>query len=169
MRNLKIFSKLYFSHTFVGLVAILALSVTFYILFSNALIQRTLDQLSSINILKKELVENYLLKSQQNLEALQLENKFLKIYQDLNKHPTLEEQQHSTDLIDIEHLCAFYNFKNLHVFDRQHHQLYSTDREMYPDGLLKKIDSAILIEPKRLHIIDASAYLNAKETLLFYY
>jgi len=123
MRNLKIFSKLYFSHTFVGLVAILALSATFYILFSNALTQRTLDQLSSVNILKKELVENYLLKSQQNLEALQLENKFLKIYQDVVNHPSPEQLQHNVDLIDIEHLCTFYNFKNLHVFDTHHNQL----------------------------------------------
>ncbi len=40
---------------------------------------------------------------------------------------------------------------------------------MYPEGLLKKIDSAIIIEPNRLHIIDASTYSPDKSTLLFYY
>lgn len=169
MRNLKIFTKLFLSHAAVVLVAIVTLSVTFYLLISNALVQRTLDQLSSINFLKKELVETYLFKSKQNLEALQLESKFLKIYHDLDRHPTDEQQHQNADLIDIEHLCTFYDFKNLHVFDTRHHQLYSTDKEMYPEGLLKKIDSAIIIEPRRLHVIDASTYSPDKSTLLFYY
>src|SRR5689334_5017552 len=153
MRSLKIFTKLLLSHAAVGLVAIVDLSITFYLLISNALVHRTLDQLSSINILKKELVESYLIKSEQNLEALQLENKFLKIYHDLDKHPTDEQNQHNTDLIDIEHLCSFYDFKNLHVFDTHHQQLYSTDKEMYPEGLLKKIDSVIIVDPAKLHTI----------------
>ncbi len=169
MKNLKIFTKLFLSHSIVGLVTIVTLTVLFYLLISNALVQRTLDQLSSINILKKQLVENYLIKSLQNLEALQLENKFLRIYHDLDKHLTDEQQQHNVDLIDIKHLCTFYNLKNLHIFDTHHHQLYSTDKEMYPEGLLKKIDSAIMIEPKRLHTIDASIYSPDKSTLLFYY
>lgn len=169
MKNLRIFTKLFLSHAAVGLVAILSLSIIFYVILSHALIQRTLDQLSSINILKKDLVENYFFKSQQNLQALQLENKFLKIYHDLVKNPTNEEQLYNTDLIDIEHLCAFYDFKNIHVFDIHHRQLYSTDKEMYPEGLLQKIDSSILTEPQRLHIIDVSSYYPNERTLLFYY
>ncbi len=70
---------------------------------------------------------------------------------------------------DIENLCKLYNFKNLHVFDTQHRQLFSTDREMYPEGLLKEIDSAISISPNRLRIIDATSYSPNKQVLLFYY
>ncbi len=169
MKNLNIFVKLLLSHALVGLTAIITLSIIFYLLISHALIERTLDQLSSINILRKDLVESYFFKSQQNLEALQLENKFLKIYHDLNKHPTPEEQRNNTDLIDIEHLCAFYDFKNIHVFDTLHHQLYSTDKEMYPEDLLQRIDSSIAADPFRLHIIDASTYYPNQLTLLFYY
>lgn len=167
MRNLKIFKKLFLSHSALGLFAIVTLSFILYVVLSDALIQRTLDQLSSINILKKELIENYLFRSQQNLEALQVESKFLKIYHDLAKKTMPLPDNH--DLTDIENLCRLYNFKNLHVFDTHHKQLFSTDKEMYPEGLLTKIDSAISVEPNRIRVIDASHHSPENETLLFYY
>ena len=167
MRNLKIFAKLTLSHSVLGLFIIITLSITFYIVLRNTLIQRSLDQLSSINILKKDLVESYFFRSQQNLEALQLEGKFSRIYSDRVRLSTTDQM--SQDLADIENLCKLYNFKNLHVFDTQHRQLFSTDREMYPEGLLKEIDSAVSISPNRLRIIDATSYSPNKQVLLFYY
>ena len=87
MRNLKILTKLFLSHSALGLLTATAISFIFYTVLSDALIQRTLDQLSSINILKRDLVESYFFRSQQNLEALQVENKFTKIYHDLHGPP----------------------------------------------------------------------------------
>lgn len=148
------------------MVAILAVSFIFYSVLKQSLIDRALDQLSSINILKKQLVENYLIRSQQTLEALQVEHKFLQIFHDL-QHPESAEGHH--DLEDIRNLCALYDFKNLHVFDTRHHQLFSTDAEMYPEGLLAKLDSAIALNPGSMKIIDASVHSGQNETLLFYY
>ena len=74
------FTKLFLSHIVVGLVAIISLAAILYAVFSDNLIQRTLNQLSSVNILKEQLVANYFLRSQRNLEALQLEHKFIKIF-----------------------------------------------------------------------------------------
>lgn len=167
MKNFRIFTKLFLTHSAVGLFALITLSVIFYNLLRDALIDRTIDQLSSINILKKELVENYLFRSQQNLEALQVENKFLKIYHELLEHHATA--QTNQDIADIGNLQALYDFKNFHVFDTHHLQLFSTDEEMYPDGLLSRIDSAILNDPEQIHIIDASAHSLGDETLLFYY
>jgi len=141
MRNFRIFTKLFLTHSAVGLFALITLSVIFYNQLRDALIERTLDQLSSINILKKELVENYLFRSQQNLEALQVENKFLAIYHELLEHHATA--QTNQDIADIGNLQKLFDFKNLHVFDTHHRQLFSTDEEMYPDGLLSRIDSAI--------------------------
>lgn len=167
MRNLKISTKLFLSHIALGLFVLVSLSVIFYSFLSAVLIERTLDQLSSINILKKGLVENYLFRSQQNLEALQVEDKFLKIYRNLVEKSQPIPGNH--DLADIDNLCKLYNFKNIHIFDTHHHQLYSTDKEMYPEGLLTKIDSTISVAPERLHIIDGSHYSGGNETLVFYY
>src|SRR5688572_2597077 len=145
MRNFRIFTKLFLTHSAVGLFALITLSVIFYNQLRDALIERTLDQLSSINILKKELVENYLFRSQQNLEALQVENKFLAIYHELLEHHATA--QTNQDIADIGNLQRLFDFKNLHVFDTHHRQLFSTDEEMYPDGLLSRIDSAISKDP----------------------
>ena len=167
MRNFRIFTKLFLTHSAVGLFALITLSVIFYNQLRDALIERTLDQLSSINILKKELVENYLFRSQQNLEALQVENKFLTIYHELlEDHATAQTNQ---DIADISNLQKLFDFKNLHVFDTRHRQLFSTDEEMYPVGLLSRIDSAISKDPARIRIIDASTHALGDETLLFYY
>jgi signal transduction histidine kinase len=167
MRNFRIFAKLFLTHSAVGLFALITLSVIFYNQLTDALIERTLDQLSSVNILKKELVENYLFRSQQNLEALQVENKFLTIYHDLLEHHATA--QTNQDIADISNLQKLFDFKNLHVFDTHHRQLFSTDEEMYPAGLLTRIDSAISKDPSRIRIVDASTHSLGDETLLFYY
>lgn len=167
MRNLKIFTKLFLSHTALGLLSAILTSYIFYSVISDALLERTLDQLSSINILKKDLVESYFFRSRQNLEALQVENKFVTIYRDLSAPSVHSSVNH--DLDDIENLCRLYNFKNLHVFDTHHRQLFSTDEEMYPEGLLTKIDSAVSVDPDGIRIIDASHHSSDHQPLLFYY
>lgn len=167
MINARILTKLFLSHSTLGLLTATAISFIFYTVLSEALIQRTLDQLSSINILKRDLVESYFFRSQQNLEALQVENKFTKIYHNLKEPPAITGEDH--DLTDIENLCRLYNFKNIHVFDTHHKQLFSTDEEMYPEGLLTRIDSAVSIEPDRIRIIDASHHSPDHQPVLFYY
>jgi len=166
MKNLNIFKKLFFSHTLTGLLAIVMLSVIVYALMGDILIQRTLDQLSSINILKKELIENHFFRSQQNLEALSLEDKFLHIHTRLTQKQKTSADQ---DLSDIYNICKLYNFRNLHLFDADHTQLFSTDSTMYPDGLMQRVEKVVANEPNRLWIIDASPTVNDKQTFLFYY
>src|SRR5688572_26806461 len=167
MRNFRIFTKLFLTHSAVGLFALVTLSIIFYTQLRDALIERTLDQLSSINILKKELVENYLFRSQQNLEALIVEHKFVNIYHELLEHHATA--QTNQDIADVTNLRELYNFKNLHVFDTHHHQLFSTDEQMYPEGLLSRVDSAISKDTGHIRIIDASTHSLGDETLLFYY
>lgn len=164
-KGFKIFGKLFISHSSVGLITIIAASVIFYSILRIALINRALDQLSSINVLKKHLIEDYLYRSRLNLEALQVEEKFLNIYYDVTNY---NRSQNHRDIQDIYNLCKLYNFINLHIFDTNHHQLFSTDEEMYPDSLLHKIDDAIREDRKRLHVVDASIH-STKGTLLFYY
>ncbi len=170
MRNLKMFTKLFMSHIAVGLVAIFSLASIFYVLLSDNLLQRTLNQLSSINILKEKLVANYFLRSQKNLEALTLEHKFLNIYAAVSEAVEKGKSIHNTDMDDVENIIRLYNFKNIHIFDLNHHQLYSTDSTLYQENVLRKIDSAIYAEPNRMQLIDASHTTSAnKTTLLFYY
>lgn len=164
-KGFKIFGKLFISHSSVGLIAIIAASVIFYSILRVALMNRALDQLSSVNVLKKHLIEDYLYRSRLNLEALQVEEKFLNIYYDVTNDRASQDHR---DIRDIYKLCKLYNFLNLHIFDTRHRQLFSTDEEMYPDNLLSKIDNAIGKDRMRIHVIDASLH-SEKGTLLFYY
>lgn len=164
-KGFKIFGKLFISHSSVGLIAIIAASVIFYSTLRDALINRALDQLSSINVLKKHLIEDYLYRSQLNLEALQVEEKFLNIYYDVTNYRKSKDHR---DIQDIYNISKLYNFANLHIFDTRHGQLYSTDENMYPDNLLNKIDDAIREDRMRIHVIDATMHSD-QGTLLFYY
>jgi signal transduction histidine kinase len=163
------FTKLFLSHIAVGMVAIVSLASIFYLLLSDNLLQRTMNQLLSINILKEELVTNYFLRSQKNLEALTLEHKFLNIYAAVSKAIQSGVSIHNDDMTDLENICRLYNFKNIHLFDLRHQQLYSTDSSEYQENLLQNIDSAIYQEPNRMRLIDASHTSADHQTLLFYY
>ena len=168
MRHLRTFTKLFLSHTLVALVAIVALAGIFYSIVSDNLIQRTINQLSSINILKEKLVANYFLRSKQNLEALQLEHKFLNIYTAVSSSLQSGTSIHNSDMDDVENICRLYNFKNIHLFDLRHGQLYSTDSLNY-ENMLERIDSVIRKEPNRLRLIDASHISPDNRVLIFYY
>lgn len=169
MRHLTTFAKLFLSHTVVALAAILTLAGIFYSIVSDNLIQRTINQLSSINILKEKLVANYVLRSKQNLEALQLEHKFLNIYSAVSSSVENGMSIHNSDMDDVENICRLYNFKNIHLFDLHHQQLYSTDSLHYQENVLEKIDSVIREDPERLRLIDASHISPESQTMIFYY
>lgn len=133
------------------------------------LIQRTLDQLSSVNILKKDLVESYFFRSEQNLQELQLENKFLHLYDLLSKIPAQDSLDKIPDVVEIDTIGKLYDFRNLYLFDENSRLLYSTDGKNIPENILQKIDSIVRSDPKQLHIIDASPFSRDRHTLLFYY
>ena len=57
LKKVSIFQKLTISYLFVGILTISIVSTVFYNAFKKALLDRTFDQLSSINILKKNRVE----------------------------------------------------------------------------------------------------------------
>lgn len=163
------FAKLFLSHIALTVAAIVTLAGILYSIVSDNLLQRTLNQLSSINILKAKLVANYFLRSQQNLEALQLEHKFLNIFTAVHSAVENGKSVHNADMEDVENICRLYNFKNIHLYDLDHRELYSTDTTHFKENVLKKIDSVIHVQPTRQRLIDASHTSPNKQTVLFYY
>ncbi len=168
MKRHKIFTKLFISFTSVVLVALLALSSIFYLRIRDVLIQRTIDQLSSVNILKKQLVENYFLRSIQNLEELQLENKFLQIQDELVQL-SVDNQQRIKDLNEIDSIRRLYDFEKFYLFDNQQRQLYSTGEQIFPKDILTAIDSIVQNNPNKLRMVDASSFSPDSLTRIYYY
>jgi signal transduction histidine kinase len=66
----RIFTKLFFSYLAIGLTSAVVISVIFYFIMRDALIERAYDQLSSINILKKGEIDGHFTQSRKNLEYL---------------------------------------------------------------------------------------------------
>jgi two-component system, NarL family, sensor kinase len=166
MKNLKIFAKLFLSHNTVALLAIAALTFIVYFYISSVLIQRTLDQLTSINILKKDLVENYFQNAHQNLDELQLEKKFANLYSAIKSDP--HATQTLQNISEIDSISRLYGFKNLYVFDKDT-LLFNTGKNKFPEGIKIKIDSIISKRKNLLQVIDVSRWSPNKQTLLYYY
>lgn len=167
MRNLNIFIKLFLSHTTVGLFVVMVLSFSFYLLLRNSLIQRTIDQLSSINILKKDLIVSHLSRSKQDLEAMHLENRFLHLYTTLSG-----KRQEDAGVADypetIKYLLDLY--ENVIVLDSLPRVVLNTATSpVITDGLLQNVDSIMRSGEAHFQIIDASRYSRDSTTLLFYY
>jgi two-component system NarL family sensor kinase len=168
MKRYKIFTKLFFSYTTVVLVALMVLSLTFYVIISDVLLQRTLDQLSSVNFLKKQLVENYFSWSRQNLEELQLENKFVHIYDELRR-TSANNLQRINDLNEIDSIRKLYDFENFYLFDTENRLLYSTGDKSFSEDILTHISTTVQHEPNRLHLVDVSQFSPDKLTWVYYY
>jgi signal transduction histidine kinase len=56
----KIFTRIFLSNAVVGLFSFAVISIIFFFLIRNALIERTLDQLEAVNALKAKQIDNYL-------------------------------------------------------------------------------------------------------------
>lgn len=168
MKRYKIFTKLFFSFTGVVLAALLVLSSIFYLRIRDVLIQRTIDQLSSVNILKKQLVENYFLRSIQNLNELQLENKFLHIQDELMEL-SADSQQRIKDLNEIDSIRRLYDFEKFYLFNNDFQQLYSTGEDPFPVEILTRVDSIVQTNRNTLLMVDASPYSYDSLIRIYYY
>jgi signal transduction histidine kinase len=170
MRNLKIFTKLFLSHTTLGLGAVIILSIIFYFSLRNALIQRTVDQLSSINILKKDLIENYFDQSQLGIRALHIDNKFFNLFSIVSERDLIEAENKPEFKNLINDLLNLYDFENVAIFDRNGQQIFSTKNtySVYP-GVMKAIDSLTSDSPDNLHIVDLSNFVLPLQTVVVHY
>ena len=164
---MKISTKLFLTHSTIGLVALLIVSITFYLLLRNALIQRTIDQLTSINILKKDLVENYFNKSESDLRSLQSGSIITTIFRRATVKSKISDELSTNEIQSISKLLTDYGFKNAYLFDSELRQIFGTTKD--DRHLVLQQNSRIQAARSRIHTIDASTFLQSKETLLFYY
>src|SRR5690606_32970522 len=70
MKKLNIFARLFISHSGMGLTVVIILSVIIYFFLRHTLIERTVNQLSAINVLEKDLIQIHLLQLKGELEGL---------------------------------------------------------------------------------------------------
>lgn len=162
MKNLNIFARLFISHTAIGLFVVIILSVVFYLFMRNALIQRTVDQLSSINILEKDLIRIHLLQLKSDLEGLKHQSMLYALYD-----RTRDAAQIHADEQSFDELLKFHGFENIWAHDDEGRLLFSTDEDSLagiPKELLQPHDKG----SDSLKLVDATPYLKAPATVLLF-
>lgn len=162
MKNLNIFARLFISHTAIGLFVVVILSVVFYLFMRNALIQRTVDQLSSINILEKDLIRIHLLQLKSDLQGLKQQNILYALYE-----RTRDETQIRADEQSFDELLKFHGFENIWAFDNAGKLLFSTRGDSLtdiPHAMIRLPDDG----PDTLKLLDATPYLQTPTTVLLY-
>jgi two-component system, NarL family, sensor kinase len=159
MRNLKIFSKIFISHTTIGLFSVLILSFIFYNIMQRALIQRTVDQLSSINILKKNEVENYFARTKKDITFILNQNESGNTGNVLQTTDSFAKK--------VSDIQKIYEFDNVIILDNNLQMVSSVSSDT---SFLKIVFSKHLADTslKQFSVIDASAYNPSKTTLLVY-
>src|SRR5690606_37803600 len=112
MKNLNIFARLFISHTALGLFVVVILSVVNYLFLRDALIQRTVDQLSSINILEKDLIRIHLLQLKSDLEGLKEQNMLYALFDRARDESAIRAEEQVFD-----ELLKFHGFDRLWLYD----------------------------------------------------
>jgi two-component system NarL family sensor kinase len=114
IQNLKISQKLTLSYFFIGVISLVMVSVIYYYAFREALLERTFAQLSSINILKKAQVEDFIRTNQLTNENFH-EKDLSKLEYILQEHTGMGETG-ETYLVGKDHKMKtksrFFPYKN---------------------------------------------------------
>jgi signal transduction histidine kinase len=150
-KGYRVFTKLFFTHTTVALVSVVSLSVLFYLLFREALIQRTMDQLSSINILKKNHIDEYFDKTQSTLQ-FQLEH-------------DLSNQRQFLTPEGLKALNKIYGFESILVVDSNRTKIASTENDSLLTIAVSCLATKLLT---RFQTFDAYSCIGDKETFIVY-
>lgn len=138
MRTNSIFTKIFLSNAIIGLFALMVISVSFYFLIRNALIERTFDQLASVNTLKEEQIDSYFRQHQKDLQFLFTHDFFLEHFPgDLGS--------------EIDSIRSIYDFKEISVIGLDINTIYSTSGKAFVDK-----EFITSFGPTRFRYVDAS-------------
>jgi len=165
---MRIFLKIFISHVAVGFFSVLILSFLFYNILKDSLIQRTLDQLSSVNILKKNQIENYFNRTRKDLIFLFGRPAFL---EKTDAIAEIEQHKVSLDSYQISELNtikSLYNFDNIIITDNHLNSIYSLNADtMFLTSISDEADSLKALN-KNFVYFDASLSDSEGNPVLLY-
>jgi two-component system NarL family sensor kinase len=160
----KIFTRLFLSYLAIALASAVIISVIFYFIMRDALIERAYDQLSSINILKKEQIDSYFTQSRRTIEFLFTHDVFLNRFPDgeANLNAATLPQEVKAEIASIRDL---YEFRNIALLDAKLNPIYALSPTALDYG-----SALATFKPGgegKSYVIDASPIAHAGTTLLY--
>lgn len=163
MRNARIFTKIFLSNAIIGTFAIITISVIFYFLIRNALLQRTVDQLAAVNTLKSEQIDSYLNQHKKDLTFLFTHDFFLEHF-DKVKGPLTTATFPPEMGLEIVSVKSIYSFTEICFVDPDMNWVYSTSDR--PIDAQKIFGAGMPVDG--FHWIDASEVMESERTVLLY-
>lgn len=149
MKKLSIFWKLLLSIFIVSALSILSFGVLFYFSQKKALIDRTIDQLRSVNILKKEMVQKRLVEDEKFL--WHFIRKVMLSTNGRHESPEIEFQRHKDFLKDF---CKDYGHWDVLLLDKNQEMV----DQLYEDDALSPNRDTSKYSFIRVFLIDDSEY-----------
>lgn len=132
-----------------GLFTVFAVSFVSYYTFKDALLKRSADQLSSINILKKSLIESYFLSRQEMFQYLAMNTEFVNIILGHKDFPdSTFKIENFPDSFDYKAI-AFYDHNNSFINGTNHsfwNEFKSNTEERIVNQFLKAAEKEVVIE-----------------------
>ena len=162
---MKIFNKIFISHAAIGFFSLGVLSFIFSFILQDALIQRTVDQLSSINILKKNQIDNYFLRIQRQFEFLLTHNLSFKQGDSRGGDGSNLKQFQSKFNQEIIAIRDLNDFDGIVVLDSTGREIFSTSSNVLPFDIAS--DHQFLLRDK-FSVLDLSDKTPSDSTLLVY-
>lgn len=154
----RIFTRIFLSYLLIGMASATVITVIYYLIMQDALVERTYDQLSSINILKKERLDEYFQQAEAAVSSV------------ADHLPTNLENIRQDNVPDefvatIRELQSLHGFTSVSIHDSALTPIFSSgsDHIAFAD-LLKNTFSANKTSP--FLCIDASI-IAAKPTILY--
>jgi signal transduction histidine kinase len=163
MRTTRIFTKIFLSNAVIGTFAVITISVIFYFLIRNSLIDRTVGQLASVNTLKAEQIDSYLNQHKKDLTFLFTHDFFLEHFDKVNGPLTATNfpPEVETEIVSIK---SIYNFDEISFVDPLMAPVTSTAAD--PIDVQKVFADSTKVNG--FHWIDASELLGSEKTVLLY-
>jgi two-component system, NarL family, sensor kinase len=152
--KLNISNKIFLSNIVIGILSIIILSAIFYNILKDSLIQRTIDQLSSVNILKKNHIENYFNEREKELNRI-----YLSLSDTLTKDNIADK---------IEYLKKDYDFESVFALN-QNYRIFSRGSDTTElSSAASYIINLPLNEAKPVTILDVSFLSGKKKTFILF-
>ncbi|HZY79997.1 MAG TPA: ATP-binding protein [Cyclobacteriaceae bacterium] len=163
MRAKSIFIKIFLSNAVIGLFAVITISSIFYFLIRNSLIDRTVDQLASVNTLKAEQIDSYLNQHKKDLTFLFTHEFFVEHFDNV-KGPINTTTFPKEVAEEIDGIRAIYNFLEISFVGPDKTIAYSTSR----DPVFSTKSLPVADKPDDFNWIDASNdYPDQRPVLLY--
>ncbi|WMJ72274.1 histidine kinase [Cytophagaceae bacterium ABcell3] len=174
IKNLTISQRLFISYLLIGLVTVVIIGSLFYIAFRNAVVEKTLNQLSSINMLKKSRIDDFFFTRRNQLSLMMNDSSMKEAFFYFIEGDHLSETNAlSTDKQqrNIKKLLKSFDYDDIRIVSKEGKAVNPLgEKESVLDTLLNSEDKAVKHFFEEAHLkttrFDASMYGNQSETEL---